>query len=832
MSRLNRYTPEARQVLAYAREEAQRLRHRIVGTEHLLLSILKSGDLVIEGLFASLRVSPLRIIQAIEFMAGHGNRVYTSGPKPGPAVRTALANAEREAAEMQEELVGVAHLLLGLYGEPNGVTVGVLESFGLFPDLTRQQLRVLFRNGSARMLLARQYQIHYDMTPMLNQVSRDLNLAALAGELDPVIGREAELERTMQILSRRSKNNPALLGHAGVGKTAIAEGLALRIMQNRVPENLLNYRVVALDVGLLPINTRYRGDFEEHLKHIIQEILTARDIILMIDELHMLVATSGARGSLDAGSLFKPLLVRGVFQCIGATTIEGYRRTIEADPALERRFQPVYIPEATPEETLEMLRGLRERYAAFHQVTITDEALVAAVQMSSRYIQNRYQPDKAIDLLDEAAARTNVQAALSPEHIQKLRHDIVLVRQAKDYAIDQRDFAAALKQRNRELHLYQQLYELEREWMCTRGQQRPVVGKQEIAQVVAACTGIPPLQATTAEAKRLLQLEDILHQRVIGQHAAVQAVARAIRRSRVDVRDDRRPIGSFIFVGPTGVGKTELARALATTLFGDERALITLDMSEFMESHHVSRLIGAPPGYIGYEQGGQLTEEVYRRPYSVLLFDEIEKAHPAIYDLLLQILGDGCLTDTHGKVVGFKHTLVILASNIGSSQLELRPMAFTSQKYREQDRQAWELEHSSSQVMPLLKRLFKPELLNRVDEIVVFHKLEEVHLRQIVDVMVAATQQRMQEQAISLQVTDEARSLLVKHGYDPVYGARPLRRAVQRLLEDMLAEAILQTTFVPGDTVVVGAVNEQLEAKKLVAVTKAGKGGRSKGAVA
>jgi ATP-dependent Clp protease ATP-binding subunit ClpC len=479
-----------------------------------------------------------------------------------------------------------------------------------------------------------------------------------------------------------------------------------------------------------------------------------------------------------------------------------------------------------------MLRGLRERYAAFHQVTITDEALVAAVQMSSRYIQNRYQPDKAIDLLDEAAASTNVQAALGPEHIQKLRHDIVLVRQAKDYAIDQRDFAAALKQRNRELCLYRQLYELEREWMYTRGQQRPVVGEQEIAQVVAARTGIPALQVTATEAERLLQLEDILHQRVIGQHAAVQAVARAIRRSRAKVRDDRRPIGSFIFVGPTGVGKTELARALAATLFGDERALITLDMSEFMESHHVSRLIGAPPGYIGYEQGGQLTEQVYRRPYSVLLFDEIEKAHPAIYDLLLQILGDGCLTDTHGKVVDFKHTLVILTSNIGSSQLELRPMAFTSQKYSEQDRQARELDHSRSLVMPLLKHLFKPELLNRVDEIVVFHKLEEVHLRQIVNVMVAATQQRMQEQAISLQITDDACSLLVKHGYDPVYGARPLRRAVQRLLEDMLATAILQATFVPGDTVVVSADNGQLEAKKLVVVTKVGKSGRGKGAAA
>ncbi len=817
MSKLNRYTQEARQAVVYAREEAQRLRHRIVGTEHLLLGILKLGDPVVEGLFASLHVSTLHVVQAVEFVVGHGNRVYTSGPTLGSAVRMALANAEREAAEVQAELVGVEHLLLGLFSEAKGVTVGILESFGVLPDVTRQQLHVLLRAGCTSNVLSHRYQFRYDATPMLNQVSRDLTQVALAGGLDPVIGREAELERTMQILSRRSKNNPALLGHAGVGKTAIAEGLALRIIQERAPENLLNYRVVALDVGLLPMNTRFRGDFEEHLKRIIQEILYAGDIILVIDELHTLMQTGGAEGSIDAGNLFKPMLARGEFQCIGATTIEEYRKTIEADAALERRFQPVYIAEATPGETLEMLRGLRARYAEFHHVTITEEALVAAVQMSSRYMPNRYQPDKAIDLLDEAAARASVQSVNAPEDIRKLREEIVMVRRAKEYAIDQRDFAAALKHRAGEMRLNAQLHELERARIITRGQQCPVVGEQEIAQVVAVRTGIPVVQVTAAEAERLLKLEEILHQRVIGQHAAVQAVARAVRRSRTDLRDNRRPIGSFIFVGPSGVGKTELARALAAALFGDERALLTLDMSEFMESHQVSRLIGAPPGYIGYDQAGQLTEAVYRRPYSVILFDEIEKAHSRIYDLLLQILDEGRLTDTHNKVVDFKHTLIILSSNIGASQLKQGSMAFTSQQRSEQERQAREIEHINSQVIPLLKRLFKPELLNRVDEVVPFHSLEPLHLRQIVDLMVASTQQRISKQGITLRVTDEARNLLVKHGYDPAYGARLLRHTVQSMLEDMLAEAILQDTFVAGDTVVVNAAKGRLEVKKLLA---------------
>ncbi|MFL5658156.1 MAG: ATP-dependent Clp protease ATP-binding subunit [Ktedonobacteraceae bacterium] len=810
MSRLNRYTKEARQVLALAREEARCLRHRVVGTEHILLGILKLNDPLIEGLFVSLHASTVRVIQALEFVMGRGNKAILGEPSLSAAARTALTFAEQEAMAVQAELIGVEHLLLGLFSERDGVTVGVLESFGVYLNPARQQFTTLLSKGRENIAFSSQYQARYDATPTLNQVSRDLTSAAMAGTLDPMIGREAELERTMQILSRRSKNNPALIGHAGVGKTAIAEGLALRIMQGQVPENLLHYRVVALDVGLLTVGTKFRGDFEERLKRITQEIINARGIIIVIDELHALVGTGVAQGSVDAANLFKPMLARGEFQCIGATTMDDYRKTIESDPALERRFQPVLIPETTSEETLEILRGLRSRYADFHQVTISDEALLAAVQMSSRYIQGRYQPDKAIDLIDEAAARVCVERSVAPGEIRRLREEVVMTQTTKDYAIAHRDFAAASRQRTREMQLRQELRSVEQERSATQEQERPVVGEQQIAQVVAVWTGIPVVQIAAEEAERLLRLEDELHQRIVGQHAAVQAVARAVRRSRTDLRDGRRPIGSFIFVGPTGVGKTELGRALAAVLFGNENALIKLDMSEFMESHHVSRLVGAPPGYVGYDQAGQLTEAVHRRPYSVVLFDEIEKAHPKVFDLLLQILDDGCLTDARGQIVDFKHTLIIITSNAGTAQLEHDEMAFTSKRRGQQERQSRAHERIRSQVMPALKDLFKPELLNRIDEIVPFHTLEQEHLREIVDLMIAQTQKRMKDQAIDLQVTDAARCVLVKHGYDPIYGARPLRRTVQRMLEDLLAESILQDAFLAGDTVVVDASRGEL----------------------
>ena len=816
MSRLNRCTKESRQALAIARAEAWRLGHKAVGTEHILLGILKLNDPLIEGLFSSLHVSTLRVTQVLEYVVGRGSKALVGEPSLSAMARTALIVAEQEAMAAQEELISVEHLLLGLFSERDGVTVGVLESFGVYLSPARQQFTTLLSKGRENAIFSSHYQARYDATPTLNRVSRDLTAAAIAGMLDPMIGREAELERTMQILSRRSKNNPVLIGHAGVGKTAIAEGLALRIIQGQVPENLLNCRVVALDVGLLTVGTKFRGDFEDRLKCITQEIINARGIIIVIDELHTLVGTGVAEGSVDAASLFKPMLTRGEFQCIGATTMDNYRKTIESDPALERRFQPVQVPETTLEETLEILRGLRSLYADFHQVNITDEALLAAVQMSSRYIQGRYQPDKAIDLIDEAAARVCVERSVAPDEIRRLREEIVMMQKAKDQAIAHHDFVLAAKKRIREMQLCQELRAVEHERSASHEENRPAVGDQQIAQVVSMWTGIPVVQIDAEEAGRLLKLEDELHQRVIGQHAAVQTVARAVRRSRTNLRDGRRPIGSFIFVGPIGVGKTELARALATTLFGDENALIKLDMSEFIESHHVSRLIGAPPGYIGHDQAGQLTEAVHRRPYSVVLFDEIEKAHPKIFDLLLQILDDGCLTDSHGQVVDFKHTFVILTSNVGTAQLEHSEMAFTSKRRSAQESQRTTHKRIHSQVLPALKDLFKPELLNRIDEIVVFHTLEHEHLREIVDLMIAQTQKRMKDQVIELQVTDAARCLLVKYGYDPFYGARPLRRTVQRMLEDLLAESILQGAFMPGDIIVVDAADGKLAVNTLL----------------
>lgn len=820
MSRLNQYSVEARQVLVYAREEAVQLRHKSVGPEHILFGILRVNDPIVASIFSTLHVDVQRLRQALEFVVGRGNKALLSGPTLSSTARTALTLAEREASETGSELIGVEHLLLGLLNDKEGITVGVLESFGLSLNAARLQVRKLLSKGRDYATFAAEYQIRYNQTPTLNEVSRDLTAAALAGTLDPMIGREDELERTMQILSRRSKNNPVLIGPAGVGKTAIAEGLAQRITAGKVPENLLNCRVVALDVGLLTVGTKFRGDFEERLKRITQEITNARSIILVIDELHTLVGSGVAEGSVDAGNLFKPMLARGEFRCIGATTLDDYRKSIEADPALERRFQPVTVSETTQQQTLEILRGLRSRYADFHQITLTDEALMAAVQMSSRYISNRYQPDKALDLIDEAASRVCTQRAGVPDDLRELRGELVAIEKEKEYAIAYRDFVKAAKLRQRELHLREQLHELEQQWITLRQEVRPVVSEQHIAEVVAMWTGIPVVQVAAEEAEHLLKLEDELHQRVIGQHEAVEAVARAVRRSRTNVRDSRRPIGSFLFVGPTGVGKTELARALAASLFGDENALIKLDMSEFMESHHASRLVGAPPGYIGHNRAGQLTEAVRRRPYSVVLFDEIEKAHPKVFDLLLQILDDGCLTDSHGQVVNFKHTIIIITSNAGTAHVSHSEMAFTSNRSNKQVRQALVRERMRAQVMSALRDLFRPELLNRVDEIIVFSPLEQEQLRQIVDLMIARTQERLAEQAITLEVTGAARNVLVEHGYDPVYGARPLRRTVQRMLDDMLAEMVLQGTIIAGNTVVVDGVDGKLIANTLVLATE------------
>ncbi len=805
----DKYSLEVRQIIVCAREEAQRLRHRIIGSEHLLLGVLRLHIPLIEGLFASLHVSTTSIAQALDFVMGRGNRAILSESTLGAGARAILARAEEHAVWEQAAQVSIEHLFMALLEEENGIAAGVLESFGISTDVARDQFSTLARGGYERLHLATMWHTYYETTPTLNQVSRDLTIAALDDLIDPLIGRDAELERMIQILSRRTKNNPALIGPAGVGKTALAEGLALCIVQGNVPEHLQQYRVVALDVGLLSVCTRFRGDFEERLKRIMQEVLKNPNLIIFIDEMHTLVQTGVAEGSIDASNLFKPMLARGEFRCIGATTLEEYRRTVEADPALERRFQPILINETSTSDTLAVLRGLRPRYEAFHRVTISDNALLAAVKMSERYIHHRFQPDKALDLLDEAAARVCVRRTVLPDSAHRLRETLVALQREKDQMIARHDFALAALLRRRERQLYQFLWQAEDEWQRRSRQLRPFVREQDIAEVVSLWTGIPVAQIVDEERTRLLRLEEILHQRVIGQHEAVQALARAVRRSRAQLRDIRRPIGSFIFIGSTGVGKTELARALASALFDNEDALLKFDMSEFMESHYVSRLIGAPPGYVGYDQAGLLTEAVRRRPYRVILFDEIEKAHPKFFDLLLQILEDGQLTDARGLTVDFRHTIIILTSNSRTSSHKSCSMTFTT---RRDEHHGWteQYQRMCSLLPAMLREVFRPELLNRIDETIVFHPLEPSHLREILKLLLAGTQRKLADRSITLQVSDAAREFLVARGYSAEYGARSLRRTVQELLDDLLADAILRGTLRAGSFVSVDVVDGQL----------------------
>ncbi len=809
MNRLSKFTGEARRAVAYAREEARRLRHRLVGTEHLLLGLLKVNDPIIDGLFVSMHTSSARAAQALEFVVGRGNKAILSEPVLSASARTTLLRAEEEAEAVHAELVGIEHLFLGILSEEDGIAVGVLESFGVSPEVARRKLADLFKKGYDDLQLAIRYQVLYDTTPTLNQVSRDLTIAALMGELDPVIGRDAELERVMQILSRRARNNPVLIGPAGVGKTALAEGLALRIVKKRVPSELQHCRVVALDIGLLMVGTKFRGDFEERLKQVMQEVVTTTGIITVIDDLHLLVRSGVAEGSLNAANLFKPLLARGEFQCIGATTQEEYHRTIESDPALERRFQPVLVAETNAQETLTILQGVCSSYEDFHSVTISEEALLAAVQLSSRYLSDRYQPDKAIDLLDEAATRIRVSAAVAPAQVLQLRDEMMNMQREKDHAIACKNFPLAAHCFKRIQQLMKDLWEAEQGWQADV-RERPIVGKQEVAEVVAMWTGIPTLQIAVEESQRLLRLEQDLHRRVIGQDEAVRSVASAIRRSRTNLRDPRRPIGSFVFVGPTGSGKTELARALAELLLGDEHTLLAFDMSEFMESHTITRLIGSPPGYVGYDQGGQLTEAVRRRPYSVVLFDEIEKAHPQLFDLLLQILEDGRLTDSHGQTIDFSNTCIILTSNVGTPCCTRGVMTLVPSQLQGQADHGEAYRRLHEHVLREVRQLFRPELLNRIDEVVVFHPLQQRHLQAILDQMIVRIQQALARQHLALEVTEAARLFLVKSGHNPVYGARHLRRVVRRMLEDMLAEAILQEALPAGSQITIDYLNDQL----------------------
>ena len=796
--RFDKFTERARKVLSLAQEEAQRFNHNYIGTEHLLLGLVREGDGVAAKVLSSLNVELTKVRSAVEFIIGRGDRIVLGEIGLTPRAKKVIELAVDEARRLNHHYIGTEHLLLGLVREGEGIAAGVLESLGVNLEKVRTTtIQVLSQSGSH----GERADPKHSKTPTIDQMGIDLTSHARQGKLDPVIGRESEIERVIQILSRRQKNNPALIGEPGVGKTAIAEGLAQKIIAGEVPETLAGKRLLTLDVGSLVAGTKYRGEFEERLKKIIEEIRSSGDCIIFIDEVHTLVGAGAAEGAVDAANILKPALSRGELQCIGATTLDEYRKYIEKDAALQRRFQEVIVRESTVEETIDILKGIRDRYEQHHRLTISDEALKAAAEMASRYITDRFLPDKAIDLIDEASSRVRMQRSLAPLNLKEASRLLDTVLHEKEAAIQAQNYDQAAELRDREVKLRDKIAKLESGWHRDQGNEKPVVGEEDIAQIVSMWTGIPVMRIAQEESARLLQMEEGLHKRVIGQEEAIETVARAVRRARAGLKDPKRPIGSFIFMGPTGVGKSELAKTLAEFMFGSEDALIKIDMSEFMERHAAARLVGAPPGYVGYEEGGQLTEAVRRKSYSVILLDEIEKAHPDVFNMLLQILEDGKLTDAKGRTVDFRNTIVIMTSNVGASLLN-REAAIGFMQGKDKAKAAQnEYELMKDKVLGELKTTFKPEFLNRIDATIVFHSLRQEHVRLIVDLLLARVRTQLTEQQVELIVPDDAKDFLVEKGYDPQYGARPLRRTIQNLVEDPLAEGLLQGKFHPGDIV-------------------------------
>lgn len=810
-----KFTGRSEKALELAAELAAEFGHNYIGTEHILYGLTKEGTGVASKVLELQGITADKIAEEIEILIGRGEEIEDVADIGfTPRSKRIIENAFIEARKLGSELIGTEHLLIGIMREGDSVAVRIMMDLKADPQKLYNEIIKVINEEDNTSVNAKQGKSKargsFNQTPTLNQFGTDLTKRAADGKLDPVIGRKEEIERVIQILSRRTKNNPCLIGEPGVGKTAVVEGLAEKIIGEDVPEMLKNKRVVSLDIASMVAGAKYRGDFEERIKKCLEEVKKAGDVILFIDEVHTIVGAGSAEGAVDAANILKPLLARGEVQVIGATTLNEYRKYIEKDSALERRFSPVNVGEPSFEETIQILKGIRDKYEAHHNVKITDEAIKASVELSTRYINDRFLPDKAIDLVDEAASRVKMRIYTQPESIKKLEDKITELDKDKEDAIRSQDFEKAAKLRDKAKEEKEKLAKEKEKWHNKNTKSVTTLTEEDIAEVVSSWTGVPVQKLTQSENEKLKNLETILHQRVVGQNEAIEAIAKAIRRGRVGLKDPNRPIGSFLFLGPTGVGKTELSKALAEALFGNENAMIRVDMSEYMEPHSISKLIGSPPGYVGFDEGGQLTEKIRRKPYSVILFDEVEKAHPDVMNMLLQILDDGRLTDAQGRTVNFKNTVIIMTSNIGARMItDKNALGFSASTNQKEEAQK-EYENIKKDVMGELKKQFKPEFINRIDEIIVFHKLTDEDVKQIIDIMLNQLQKRMKEQNIELEIDESVKDLIAKKGVDTNYGARPLKRAIQSVLEDRIAEEILDGNIKPNQKAKVSSKEEEL----------------------
>ena len=817
-----KFTNSAKDAMESANEIAIELGHDYIGTEHLLYGLVDEQEGVAGKVLENQNVTKEDVLEEIEELIGKSTTESSKTIGFTPRTKRVIENAFREARKVGSDYIGTEHILIGIMREADSVAVRILLDLDVNPQKLYNEIykvvnedddmQNINNNGGNK---SKNTKNSFNMTPTLNQFGSDLTKQAEEGKLDPIIGRKSEIERVIQILSRRTKNNPCLIGEPGVGKTAIAEGIAEKIVSGDVPEMLKDKRLVSVDISGMVAGAKYRGDFEERIKKALNEVKKAGDVILFIDEIHTIVGAGSAEGAIDAANILKPLLARGEIQLIGATTLNEYRKYIEKDAALERRFSPITVTEPTVEDTISILKGLRDKYEAHHNVKITDEAISSAVNFSVRYINDRFLPDKAVDLIDEAASRVRMKTYTEPDEIKVLEESIEKIEKEKEEAIKVQDFEKAAKLRDKEHKQKEKLEKSKTKWKDKNTKTVSIITEEEIAEVIASWTGIPVNKISENENEKLKNLEKALHKRVIGQNEAVDAVAKAIRRGRVGLKDPKRPVGSFIFLGPTGVGKTELSKALAEVLFGDENAIIRVDMSEFMESHSTSKLIGSPPGYVGFDEGGQLTEKVRRKPYSVILFDEIEKAHPDVMNILLQILDDGRLTDSQGRVVNFKDTVIIMTSNVGARVItDKKTLGFNSKSEDSEKDIKKEYEDTKKEVMAELKRSFRPEFLNRIDEIIVFHKLGDEEIKSIIDIMLEEVKNRLKEKDIIIEIDDTVKDLIIKEGIDKAYGARPLRRTIQNKLEDRIAEAILDGIVKTKDTAIATVEDDKVVIKK------------------